>query len=110
MIWNIIDKRTRPYRWKAITAIVEPTYHDNTVPDSDQTEDPINDVPYDQRAEISLADAVIWAQSLSFLRLCTFTTSVAGSTSPMRNQPSILPDRASDRCQECGLAWQRGLA
>jgi hypothetical protein len=66
MIWNIIDRRTRPYRWKAITAIVEPTYHDNTVADSDYTEDRSDDISYDERAEISLADAVIWAQSLSF--------------------------------------------
>jgi hypothetical protein len=29
MIWNIVDRRKRPYRWKAITAIIEPTYHDN---------------------------------------------------------------------------------
>ena len=66
MIWNIIDRRKRPYRWKAVTAIVEPTYHDNTVADSDQTDDRHDFISYDQRAEISLADAVTWAQSLPF--------------------------------------------
>jgi hypothetical protein len=33
MIWNIVDGRERPYRWKAIKAIVEPTWHDNKVAD-----------------------------------------------------------------------------
>jgi hypothetical protein len=66
MIWNIIDHRKRPYRWKAITAIMEPTYHDNSVADSDQVEDIVFDTFYDQRAEISLADAVTWVQSLPF--------------------------------------------
>ena len=66
MIWNIVDKRKQPYRWKAITAIMEPTYHDNSVVDSDQAEETTDDVVYDERAEISLADAVIWVQSLPF--------------------------------------------
>ena len=67
MILNIIDRRKRRYRWKKITAIVEPTYHDNSVQDSDQTGVPkpgFSD--YDQREEISLADAVIWANSLPY--------------------------------------------
>jgi hypothetical protein len=67
VIFNIIDKRKRRYRWKKITAIVEPTYHDNSVQDSDQTEIPDPGFsPYDQREEISLADAVIWATSLPY--------------------------------------------
>jgi hypothetical protein len=40
MISNIIDRRKRQYRWKQITAIIEPTYHDNSVDDSDETEVP----------------------------------------------------------------------
>ena len=39
MIWNIIDKRTRTYRWKAITAIIEPVSHDNSCADSDQADE-----------------------------------------------------------------------
>lgn len=66
MIWNIIDRRKRPHRWKAITAIMEPTYHDNSVADSDQAEETEDDIVYDQREEISLADAVVWVQSLPF--------------------------------------------
>ena len=67
MIWNIIDRRKRPYRWRAITAIIEPVSSDNSCVDSDQAEEPEDDFfVYDHRPEISLADAVVWAQSLSF--------------------------------------------
>jgi len=66
MIWNIIDRRKRPYRWKAITAIMEPTYHDNSVADSDQIDEIDFDMIYDERAKISIADAVSWVQSLPF--------------------------------------------
>jgi hypothetical protein len=67
MIANIIDRRTRRYRWKKITAIIEPTYHDNTVDDSDDTEAPEPGfIVYDERAVISVADAIAWAGSLPF--------------------------------------------
>ena len=62
MIWNIIDNRTRPYRWACIEAVVEPTVHDNSVKDSDQA-------PFDRtylcevRDGISLAEAIAWANS-----------------------------------------------
>ncbi len=64
MIWNIIDRRMRRYRWKAITAIIEPVSADNSCQDSDQAEESDREaLAYDQKAEISLADAVVWAQS-----------------------------------------------
>jgi hypothetical protein len=67
MIVNIVDNRKRRFRWKQITAIVEPTYHDNGVDDSDQTEVPEPGfIVYDERAVISVADAVAWASSLPF--------------------------------------------
>ena len=68
MIFNIIDGRTRKHRWKQITAIIEPTYHDNSVDDSDETEIPDHPdfVVYDERAAISVADAVAWAASLPY--------------------------------------------
>src|SRR5262245_48468334 len=64
MICNIIDRRKRPFRWKRINAIVEPTWHDEGVPDSDQAERGPDDLVYDQREGISLADAIAWANSL----------------------------------------------
>ncbi len=36
MTLNIIDRRERRYRWKAIDAIIEPTHQDNSVDGSDQ--------------------------------------------------------------------------
>lgn len=64
MIVNIIDKRSRPYRWKNVTAIVEAAWHDNSVKDSDQVErGPEDDVDYDALEEVSLAEAVAWAQA-----------------------------------------------
>jgi hypothetical protein len=66
MISNIIDRRKRRYRWKQITAIIEPTYHDNSVDDSDEAEEEIDSVVYDGRAVISVGDAIAWASSLPF--------------------------------------------
>ncbi len=67
MIWNIIDHRKRKFRWKSITAILEPICHDNSCSDSDQAEEPDGPfTPHDKLDETSLADAVIWAQSQPF--------------------------------------------
>ena len=67
MIFNIIDRRKHSYRWKKITAIAEPTYHDNAVPDSDQVDLPPSGFsPYEQREEISVSDAVLWVRSLPY--------------------------------------------
>jgi hypothetical protein len=52
---------------KKIAAIIEPTHHDNSVSDSDETEIPEpGSIVYDERAEISVADAIAWAASLPF--------------------------------------------
>ena len=64
MIWNIIDNRKRRYRWKRINAIIEATWHDNPGTDSDQAESSPDDIVYDQREGVSLADAIAWANSL----------------------------------------------
>ena len=66
MIWNIIDHRKRPYRWKRVLAIVEAIQHDNSCKDADQA--PIDDSPayvtFDERRNISVQDAVKWADGL----------------------------------------------
>jgi hypothetical protein len=61
MIWNIIDRRTRPFRWKCVNAIIEATCHDNTVRDSDEAPETPGDVIYDRRESVTLAEAVQWA-------------------------------------------------
>lgn len=61
MIYNIIDRRTRPYRWRRINAIIEATSHDNSCSDSDQQPEEDDDITYDEREDISLSEALRWA-------------------------------------------------
>jgi hypothetical protein len=63
VIYNIIDNRTRRYRWCKINAIIEATSHDNSVQDSDQQPESSDDVTCEQREGISLAEAVSWAMA-----------------------------------------------
>jgi hypothetical protein len=61
MICNIIDKRTRPYRWREVNAIIEATSHDNACEDADQQPSTAEDLTYDQRENVTLAEAIAWA-------------------------------------------------
>lgn len=63
MLWNIIDKRTRPYRWREVNAIVEAVEHDNSCVDSDQApkSEPTLTVDYDALEAVSVQEAVVWA-------------------------------------------------
>lgn len=67
MIWNIIDRRDRPYRWKRVNAIVEAIEHDNSVADADQAphSEPLQVVDYDQLKGVSVGEAVAWAAQQS---------------------------------------------
>jgi hypothetical protein len=64
MLWNIIDRRTRPYRWRQVNAIVEAIEHDNSCQDADQapTSAPGIAVDYDEREAVSVQEAVKWAE------------------------------------------------
>ncbi|GAO39890.1 hypothetical protein SCH01S_39_01750 [Sphingomonas changbaiensis NBRC 104936] len=63
MIWNIIDRRERPYRWREVNAIIEAVEHDNSCQDADQApdSDPVLIVDYDALEAVSVAEAVKWA-------------------------------------------------
>lgn len=63
MIWNIIDRRSRPYRWKFVDAIIEAVEHDNSCQDADQAAeaDPLLVIDYDQQDCVSVSEAVAWA-------------------------------------------------
>lgn len=65
MLWNVIDKRKRPYRWREVNAIVEATEHDNSCVDSDQApeSDPAVIVDYEALEAVSVSEAVKWAES-----------------------------------------------
>ncbi len=71
MLWNIIDRRTRPHRWREVNAIVEATEHDNSCKDADQApeSDPSLTVDYEALEAVSVAEAVQWAES----KLCPVT-------------------------------------
>ena len=63
MIWNIVDRRTRPYRWKTVNAIVEAVEHDNSCADADQApqSDVMIVVDYDALEAASVHEAVTLA-------------------------------------------------
>ncbi|WP_426267008.1 hypothetical protein [Sphingomonas sp. LHG3443-2] len=60
MLWNIVDNRTRRYRWKSVNATVEAVEHDNSCPDSDQApeSDPLVSVDYDALEAVSVNEAI----------------------------------------------------
>jgi hypothetical protein len=63
MIWNIIDRRDRPYRWREVNAIVEAVEHDNSCKDADQApeSDVMLVVDYDALEAVSVREAIDWA-------------------------------------------------
>ncbi len=63
MLWNIIDNRTRRYRWKTVNAIVESVEHDNCCLDADQApeSDPLVTVDYEALEAVSVHEAIRWA-------------------------------------------------
>nr|WP_315381424.1 hypothetical protein [uncultured Sphingomonas sp.] len=65
MLWNVIDKRTRPYRWREVNAIVEAVEHDNSCDDADQApeSDPLLVVDYDALEAVSVQEAIAWANA-----------------------------------------------
>jgi hypothetical protein len=71
MLWNVIDKRTRPYRWRQINAVVEAVEHDNSCDDADQApqSDPSLTVDYDALEAVSVQEAIAWANQ----QLCPVT-------------------------------------
>ncbi len=63
MIANIIDDRKRHFRFLKINAVVEATWHDNSVEDADQILKASGGPSYEQREHITLASAIRWADS-----------------------------------------------
>lgn len=66
MIWNVIDNRKRRYRWRSVVAIVEPTWHDNSNEESDQAPRTDGESEYEERRQLSLAEAIDWAHAFPF--------------------------------------------
>ena len=63
MIWNIVDRRNRQYRWREVNAIVEATEHDNSCNDADQApeSDASLTVDYASLEAVTVNEAITWA-------------------------------------------------
>lgn len=77
MLLNIIDRRKKPYAFKKINAVIEPTRHDNRVKNADRAPPkPRLEktwMGYDQREHTSVRDAVLWAVlHLDWVTLCLY--------------------------------------
>lgn len=65
MIVNMIDLRSRPYRWSKILAVVESAAKDNAAEDSDKVDVSIGvQVDYAERDGVSVREALLWADAL----------------------------------------------
>ncbi len=64
MIWNVVDRRERPYRWRKVNAVVEAVEHDNSCPDADQApESEPALVDHDALESVSVREAILWANN-----------------------------------------------
>ena len=63
MLCNVIDNRTRRFRWRRVEAILEATSHDNANGDSDPVEPADDELLFDKRDGLSVAEAVAWANA-----------------------------------------------
>ena len=65
MIVNMIDLRSRPYRWSEVLAVVESAAKDNAAEDADKVEVGVEvEIDYAEREGISVREAVLWAERL----------------------------------------------
>jgi hypothetical protein len=63
-ITNIIDNRKRQYRYLHCDVVIEPTCHDNSCEDSDQSElQELWPMGYADKPNCTLTEAIAWAQS-----------------------------------------------
>ena len=63
MIWNVVDRRKRIYRWRRVNAVIENIEHDNVCKDTDIFDEENNAAPlYDERKGVLLHEAIAWAE------------------------------------------------
>jgi hypothetical protein len=67
MLTNVIDRRKRPYRFKKLNAVIEPTRHDNRCKDADRAKPNRKQdaawMGYDEKEHVSLSEAAQWAMA-----------------------------------------------
>jgi hypothetical protein len=63
MLANIVDQRFNEYAAARLNVVIEPSWHDNGIPGADQHESGSGEPAVEVRYEITLADAIAWANS-----------------------------------------------
>ncbi|MEP3630545.1 MAG: hypothetical protein ABJN04_11125 [Hyphomicrobiales bacterium] len=64
MIWNIVDRRKKVYRWRKINAVIENIANDNSVQDTDIFDEENEAAPVcDEKKGVLLHEAITWAES-----------------------------------------------
>ncbi len=64
MLMNVIDLRERQYRWRNVLAVLESAFKNNEAEDADQVTGDIGAlIDYAERSDISVRDAVQWAEA-----------------------------------------------
>lgn len=98
MIWNIIDSRKNPHKWKKIDAVVESTAHDNSCEGADIfDEEDDYPVQYEQYFDVPLRDAVLWAEALrGKVTLYIYDHSPAGDLNEIDLETAELEDIFED--------------
>ena len=65
MLMNVIDLREKPYRWKTVVAVVESAAKNNAAEDADLVEEAGGiEIDYAEREDLTVRDAVLWAEQL----------------------------------------------
>ena len=73
MIVNLVDLRSRPYRWKSVLAVCEAAVQDNEAEDSDLIKPSFGaEIDCTEREGISVREAVLWAEQLGGLETLHF--------------------------------------
>ena len=87
MIVNVLDLRARPYRWKNVIAVAQSAAKDNVADGADQvTQDIGAEIDYAEREDISVREAVLWADNLGGM-VTLYLYDADAETSP-NEQPS----------------------
>lgn len=99
MIFNIIDRRKKPYSWKQITAVIEPIWQDNYVSLKNNGDyyncsaemEQKAGIGYEEIEQCSLAMAIEKASSLEYP--CTLFLYDLGANRMRVIKPNHLEDR-----------------
>ena len=70
MLINVMDLRERSYRWKSVLAVLESAAKNNEAEDADTIKDDFSVmIDYAERSDISVRDAIQWAERAGVKRI-----------------------------------------